>query len=38
MQAGCGLRYAPEEESQAIGPAGAPVFFPDGFDGHGYAA
>ncbi len=38
MQVGCGLRYTPDEESRAVSAAEAPVFFPDGFDGHGYAA
>jgi len=36
MQVGCGLRYAPDLHSRP-GAADAPVFFPDGFDGHGYA-
>ena len=37
MQGGCGLGYAPERNPQADN-AGAPVYFPDGFDGHGYIA
>ncbi len=37
LQAGCGLRCSPEADI-FMGGATAPQFFPDRFDGHGYAA
>ena len=36
VQAGCGLRSSPEADI-FVGGATAPLFFPDRFDGHGYA-
>ena len=38
VQGGCGLHYPPYRTMAVTEAAAAPVFFPDGYDGHGYVA